>query len=694
MALRARRSTLGRRPSVGGRIELQSPPDLVLRVDAELKSPGRDVLALVYEQLVSGSNRRRLGTFFTPDSVVALMLDRAEAVLGVPDEVIDPGAGVGAFTVAARRRWPADSTRVTAVDVNAVTLGLLAARCHVLGLGPVELVHDDYLSWVGGRESGNFGSRLLLGNPPYTRHQELTAKIKETARASAGSLVDSGLAGLSAYFLGSSLRALQDDDALCFLLPGSWTEARYGRPLRDAVWAAHKRAVELHAFPASCEVFPGTMVTAMLVIVGPKQRRRQRLTTHQASLGSDMSRTTTGTVRPRTGATPADFGRWLWPQRSTRHGATVDLNTLARVRRGVATGANQFFFLDDTRAGDLPGSALQPALRRLRHADSDVLDAESHAAIGDAGLPRWLLALWDEKALEDDEVQYLLSRGKQQGVHLGYLTSDRKDWYIVERIEPPHILLGLASKGRLRAVRNDIRAIPSNSMYGIYLTDIELAGPLVAWLNGSEGQLALKVVGRHYSNGLIKLEPRAVLRVAVPTRDRLLEACHVSCGSIRNQGRLCRERMAANALLYQLIQNAGSMSPPEGLYVREDEHQAKGGACVACRQLMGGAGQGGFNVPGSLSTVEDGIPADPAFFHALERHRAERDQRWGVEEIDRTGPRWMVAEPRGLAVEPLLDGRKPGWQHGAELRQRGHPSPPSAPASPSGSLSLVSPKRL
>ena len=65
------------------------PDDLVRSLQSELEG-GRDVLAMLYEGVVAGRNRRRLGTFFTPPAVVEFMLDLAEEVLPAPASVIDP----------------------------------------------------------------------------------------------------------------------------------------------------------------------------------------------------------------------------------------------------------------------------------------------------------------------------------------------------------------------------------------------------------------------------------------------------------------------------------------------------------------------------------------------------------------------------------------------------------------------------
>lgn len=72
------------------------------------------------------------------------------------------------------------------------------------------------------------------------------------------------------------------------------------------------------------------------------------------------------------------------------------------------------------------------------------------------------------------------------------------------------------SKDGFRAVANPVGAIPSNSMYGIHLDDPPLAARLCQWLNSPAGQAAIRARARHYSDGLLKLEPRDYRDVQIP----------------------------------------------------------------------------------------------------------------------------------------------------------------------------------
>jgi adenine-specific DNA-methyltransferase len=488
------------------------PPGDVL-AEARIRMNGSgDWFATVYEHIVTGPNRRRLGTFFTPPEVVELMLERASAVLPEPAVVVDPGAGVGAFSVAAVTRWP--DAKVYAVDVNVVTLGLLAARLESRGESErVALVLEDFISWVQ-RTNVLGGGRLFLGNPPYTRHQELTRSTKIRALRATGELVDSGLSGLAAYFLGAAIARLADSDALCFVLPGSWTEGRHGAGLRKWMWEALKRPVELLAFPTEVQIFPGTRVNAVIATIGPARSKEATFRTGQIFAG--QTTTTRSRSVERIGEPPSSFGPLLWPVKKYTQVASVPLSTLGRVRRGVATGANHFFFLTDDEAKVVPKRLLRPGIRRLRELNGAVLDQAAFDDIGTAGKRRWLLCLAGPKDTEARAVRALLDAGESAGYAKRHLTGIREYWYVVEAAEAPHIILSLMSKDGFRAVLNSVGAIPSNSMYGIHLLDPSVAEALCAWLNSPAGQQAIRSKARHYSNGLLKLEPRNYMTVEVP----------------------------------------------------------------------------------------------------------------------------------------------------------------------------------
>jgi hypothetical protein len=507
----------------------EPPSDLTRRILDVIDGP-TDPLASIYERIVAGHRRRQLGTFFTAPSVLAYIrrvLDKS--LSATPATVVDPGAGVGAFTTAALEWWPA--AQVHAVDVNLVTLGLLATRPKKTQPSlddsrgsQLKIRHQDFLDWLGRPWQGQSRPRLILGNPPYTRHQQLSFADKMRAQEACGDLAPGLRAGLSTYFLAAGLRSLGPQDSLCLLIPFNWLEADYGKSIRGHLWKSVNRRVELHLFSNQEGIFPGAQVGAMVVFVGPLTNKREPMEVHHVvgNLTDGFSASESLSLI-RTGVTPHSFSAesWARPNKARHHmrATEMPLGELVHIRRGVATGANRFFLRSSSEWQRVGVSKTVRAISRLRDLSSSELDAEAHESLTAAGLSCWLLSL-TEDSVSDPAVSSLLEEGIRDDIHERYLCRTRKPWYVLEKIIPPDLLIGPMGKQGFRIVLNSVGAIPTNTLYGMRMrnrgdTD-RSARRLAEWMESSPGQEALRTRARRHGDGLLKLEPGSLATVLVP----------------------------------------------------------------------------------------------------------------------------------------------------------------------------------
>jgi hypothetical protein len=217
------------------------------------------------------------------------------------------------------------------------------------------------------------------------------------------------------------------------------------------------------------------------------------------------------------------MGGWLWPRKRSVVPDSVSLSDVARVRRGVATGANAFFLLTAIERARYPEGVTVRAIRRLRHVSGDHLTLAAHDRLADLGERCWLLRINDQRLIANPVIEEWMRRAKDAHVPDRYLASHREPWYEVEAVDPPDLILSPMGKARMRAVVNHVRAIPSNALYGVYLDGkLEQASRLASWLNGAAGQTALLERARTYGRGLFKLEPKDVRALRIPRA--LLEA--------------------------------------------------------------------------------------------------------------------------------------------------------------------------
>ena len=483
-------------------------------VGAALRIEPDQVLAGLYTGLVRSSNRRPLGTFFTPDAEAAFMLKRWSATQADPAHVVDVGAGVGVFTAAALAQWP--SASLHAVDINPVTLGLLEMRLAAAERGRSKpttshphLVLGDYLEWLSTSWPDLEGCRLVLGNPPYTRASLLPKEDRARITSSAGGLAGSR-ASLSTIMTAASLNSLKPRDGLCLLLPAQWLEARYAEALRQRLWALEARRIELRLFRSG--LFKDAQVDAAMLLVGAEHRAPGFF------VAPDMD----GEPReiPRSGSAPS---RW----RSMVDGAeevtpnlqTVTLGSLARVRRGTATGANDFFVLPDDIAGLLSDGVKVRLLRRLVRV-GDVLEESSFDAAL-KGTRQWLLLAREAQRAHDSALDEYIRHGRELLVHERFICASRKHWFDLHHdLFQPDVVIGAMTKDRFHIVENHCAAAITNNLYGWTWhgsAATRTRERVLAWLRSPSGQEALRAQARQQGDGLFKIEPRALRELRIPT---------------------------------------------------------------------------------------------------------------------------------------------------------------------------------
>ena len=498
-----------------------TPPEELMEAIRQSIGSEQDPLSALYEASISAANRRRLGTVFTPKLLVDYMVEQAAKELSSPPAcVIDPGAGVGAFTIAAARRWP--SARVVAIDVNVVTLGLLAARLAFEADHPecsedvaqIDLVHQDYLDALPAFFEGDAaGPVLALGNPPYTRVQELPDSMRKRAVDLSGDILKSGHANLAVIFQAATLTSMRNDDVSCMVLPGSLSYTHASHGLRHTLWNS-RRAVSVSRTRATTRAFTGRSVQAAVLLIGAERKKRTPMHFSRVEISDGSLNTVEEWKQSRSSPEP---NNWFWISGSQHHSQEDDvlyLSDVAVVRRGIATGANELFFLTDAETSKMPEDVIVAAVPSLRGFSGETLDEAAHKTMGGDNARRWLLSVPHDYPLSGALAARI--REYEPEVKKRHLPSKRKLWYSITDFSRPQILIAPLSKSGFRVVLNEIEAVPSNNLFGISMRNGGSPTPLAHWLRSDKGQSELRRISRRYHGGSFKLEPGSLAALRLP----------------------------------------------------------------------------------------------------------------------------------------------------------------------------------
>jgi adenine-specific DNA-methyltransferase len=491
-----------------------APKSIVARAHAEV-ADGFDPLGESFCAVRGPVERRRDGAIYTPLPLVRQMLDSV-AEAGEPSRVIDPGTGSARFLVEAGRRFP--SAKLIGVELDPVAA--LLARAHLASAGLANRAEVMVTDFRSAELPVIAGSTAYVGNPPYVRHHLIERSWKEwlVKQARIRGCAASQLAGLHAYFFLATAIASRAGDTGSYITAAEWLDVNYGNLVREllvgVLGAKRIRVIEPKATP-----FPDTMVTAVItefeVASRPPAIELQRVT----SVGGRWISTEPRLInRERLESEK----RWSHLTRPRRRGAEgyIELGEICRVHRGQVTGANRFW-LEGPHSVGVPDSVLYRTVTRAR----ELFGAGE--VLGNPATLRRIIDLPEDLSVfsgpELDAVERLLAKGRQLGVHLGYVASHRRAWWAVGLREPAPILATYMARRPPAFVRNLALARHINIAHGLYPRvsfDDSVLSALVRYLS-SATQLT---DGRTYAGGLTKFEPREMERILVPSPELLQRA--------------------------------------------------------------------------------------------------------------------------------------------------------------------------
>ncbi len=458
---------------------------------------------------------RQTGQFWTPswvaEAMVAYLLQSAR-------EVFDPAAGRGAF-LQAMHTLAQVGTRYYGLDVDPTVLA-----DPVFQQPGVTVEVRDFMAAPPERRFA-----AIVANPPYIRHHRLPAETKvmlqQRCEEVTGFRLD-GRTGYHAYFLVQALHLLQPDGRLAFIVPADTVEGRSAARLWGWI-TTHYCLDGVVTFESEATPFPGVDTNALVVLLrnSPPQSTFSWAQCHRPD-GQALRAWSTGhqiagvparlSVQQRTLQEALQTGL----SRSQRVvTAQYRLSDFATVMRGIATGANDFFFLthQQVRTYRLPTTMLHVAVGRTRDVPGDELTLADIERLDRSGRPTQLLSLRPTSELPP-AVQSYLAQGVAQGLPQRALLQQRKHWYLMEQRRVPPILFAYLGRRNIRFIRNRAQALPLTSFLCVYpyASDAGAVDQLWQALNHPATLAQLPGVAKSYGGGSIKVEPRSLEQLPIP----------------------------------------------------------------------------------------------------------------------------------------------------------------------------------
>lgn len=471
--------------------------------------------------------RNKLGQFATPIELAIEIVEYAKNLLPQNQNIrfLDPAFGTGSFYSALLQLFPQSQIETAVgyeIDSHYGSEAILLWKNT-----PLKLNLSDFTKALP-PETEEKKANLIICNPPYVRHHHLNRSDKLRLQNQSQNIAGvklSQLASLYCHFLCISDAWMEENGIAGWLIPSGFMDVNYGQQVKD--YLLNKvTLLRVHRFRPKDVQFDDALVSSAIVWFQktlPSTHHTVEFT-YGGSLTAPDKRKLISSEMLRNTAKWTTIGSKF--KDANFNFQQFKLKDLFTVKRGLATGANNFFVLTKEQLTNhqIPAHLLKPILPSPRYLLLDEIKAD---ILGNPLLEQQLFLLDCNLPVSEIQNSYpalwkYLQMGVENGIASRYLCKHRTPWYSQENRSPSPYLctyMGRTNSSRGKAFRfilNDSNAIATNVYLMLYpkpiLVDALLHQPSLKrdlWLNLNDiSDEALISGGRVYGGGLHKLEPR------------------------------------------------------------------------------------------------------------------------------------------------------------------------------------------
>lgn len=451
-----------------------------------------------YAGVVGLEHRKRFAQFFTPEVIADFMarwvLDGRKKA-----DVLEPAFGLGAFSRSLFKQNP--KVRVVGYEADATIYNYAAENVAQAG-SDVLLYNEDYLraSWEDKYDG-------IICNPPYLKfHDYDNASLVPLVNGQLGIRLN-GFTNLYTLFLLKSISQLRDGGRMAYIVPSEFLNSDYGVEVKRALLRSGVlRHVVVVDF-TQC-AFDDALTTACILLCHKDGSLSEVRFSHVSDVGqlqaslADYSAWAADQLKPET-----KWKQYYEGARSADYRHLVPFSTFAKVSRGIATGANDYFTFRESKK-ELYGIPERCLMRCVCHSTDvhglfftdDDFQRLSHSDKA--------VYLFNGRAdVEDEHVRGYISLGEETGADKRYLTASRKPWYAIENRKPSPIWVSVFNRKGLRFVRNIAGVSNLTTFHCVYDAGVVDIDVLFGYLVTNVSKEIFMDNSRQYGNGLVKFEP-------------------------------------------------------------------------------------------------------------------------------------------------------------------------------------------
>ncbi len=474
-----------------------------------------------YSKVTSLDHRKKFAQFFTPFPIADLM---AKWLLGNQNlkTVLEPAFGLGIFSRALLQYKSTIEIKGFEVDETIFE----NAQQYFDKTENMNLLLQDYMynDWKNKYDG-------IVCNPPYFKFHDYDNKniLKEIETNLKCKL--NGFTNLYTLFLLKSIHQLSPNGRCAYIIPSEFLNSDYGKLVKSYLIKS-KTLRHIIVINFDSTIFDDALTTSSIIFCANDKLSDSVQFSNIESL-QDLGKIETiissypnfaENKQERASQTyhfselnpEIKWKAYYQKQNGIRFKNLVPFSTYAKVVRGIATGSNEYFTFNQSKAQtfSIDSKYLLPCICRAIDAKKPFFTISDFEELKSSDKNIFLLNAINSMGVTvaDKNVTDYLKKGEAEEIHKRFLTASRTPWYSLENRKPAPIWVSVFNRTGLRFIRNEANISNLTSYHCIYPKQTDLFSTLeidllFAYLLTDTAKQIFTDNSREYGNGLQKFEP-------------------------------------------------------------------------------------------------------------------------------------------------------------------------------------------
>jgi len=479
-----------------------------------------------YSLLNPYEERKKIGQLFTPFPIAEFM---SEWIIGNMncETILDPAVGLGIFFRAIVLKKGYEKYRFIGYDIDEKILNCAKDIIDNIPDITVNLEKKNYLfnDWTNEYDG-------IICNPPYLKFHDYENKEILSIFEKKLKMKLTGFTNIYTLFFLKSMNQLSKGGRAAYIVPSEFLNADYGKKVKEYLIKSEKlRFIIIVDFKTN--LFNEAITTSCILLFSNDKyntdvefiniKSVEDLKQLELYIKSYPVCRKGRTIVKSSELNPEEkWRRYYGKTNGKKYKNLVPFNTYAKVVRGIATGANDYFSfsVSKTKKFNIDKKYLLPCLTKANYAAKHFFTIDHFNELKNKDKPVFLLNAID---LDDSNIVEYLKMGEERGIDKKYLTSHRNPWYAIENRPPAPILVTVFSRNGLRFVRNEAKVYNLTSFHCVYVHPlfIRKVDLLIAYLLTDIAKEIFNDEKREYGDGLDKFEPNDLNNAKVVNLDTI-----------------------------------------------------------------------------------------------------------------------------------------------------------------------------